>query len=76
MLIASTDDIITSSLFNYSYSSISFRSDAWTMNICEYFIERYMLIASTDAIVTSSLFHSSSSSISFRSDAWTTKIRE
>ena len=31
MLIVSTDAIVNSSLFNSSSSSISFRSDAWTM---------------------------------------------
>ena len=38
MLIASTDDIVTSYLFTFSYSSISFRSVAWTMKMREYFI--------------------------------------
>ena len=31
MLIASTDDIVTSSLFNPISLSVSFRSEAWTM---------------------------------------------
>ena len=30
MLTASTDSIVTPSLFIYNYSSISFRSDDWT----------------------------------------------
>ena len=33
--IASTDDIFTPSLFNSNYSSLSFRSDAWTMETHE-----------------------------------------
>ena len=35
MLIASTDDIVTSSLFNPISSSVSFRSEAWTMELSE-----------------------------------------
>ena len=31
ILLASTDDIFTLSLFIFSFSSLSFRSDAWTM---------------------------------------------
>ena len=32
MLIASTDTIVTLSLFTFSSSSLSFMSDAWTMD--------------------------------------------
>ena len=35
MFIASTDAIVTSSFFNPNYSNVSFRSDAWTMELCE-----------------------------------------
>ena len=35
MFIVSTEDILISSLFNYSSSSLSFRSDAWTMETRE-----------------------------------------
>ena len=35
-LIASTDAKVTSSLFTYISSSLSFRSDAWTMETREY----------------------------------------
>ena len=35
MLIASTDAIVTSSLFIFSYSSLSYRLDAWTMETRE-----------------------------------------
>ena len=37
MLIASTDAIVTFSLFSYNSSSISFRSDAWRVESREYF---------------------------------------
>ena len=35
MLIALTEAIIISSLFNFSYSSLSFSSDDWTMETHE-----------------------------------------
>ena len=35
MLIASTDAIVTSSVFTPNSLSISFRSEAWTMESCE-----------------------------------------
>ena len=35
MLIASTDAIVTSSLFTSNSSIIYFRSEAWTMEYCE-----------------------------------------
>ena len=35
ILTASNDAIVTMSLFISNYTSISFRSDAWTMETCE-----------------------------------------
>ena len=53
ILIACTNAIVTFSLFNNIYSSLSFRSDAWMMETCEWFtfalyriifIPRYLIL--------------------------------
>ena len=47
MLIASTDSIVDYYLFIFTSLSIYFRSDAWPMEMCEYFsftLSKYLLL--------------------------------